>query len=151
MNLNTLIVLLTGIFAAADKPPTAKQEMKNLQGTWTATKAVVSGKEVPLKRMGMDRFVVDGDKMSVMLGKKTVDSFQFKVDPKQTPRAMDWIHKKKGRLPLIYSLEKDILRICFELPSREPRKLNRPKSFETKGQRAAVVTAKFIKKPKNKR
>ncbi|HEY8504188.1 MAG TPA: hypothetical protein VIL46_06365, partial [Gemmataceae bacterium] len=75
-----------------------------------------------------------------------VQTFLFSLDPSQKPKAMDWFKgKDTNRLPGIYALDGDELRMCVPMiPARpvEDFRPQRPESFDTKGKPQMCLTAR---------
>jgi uncharacterized protein (TIGR03067 family) len=119
-----------------DKPKEDKQkaieaEWKLRNGLWEPVSAVVDGKERPA---GKDRKMVleyKDETYRDKVGDKIVGEGISRVDPTQTPKALDIIPQRngvKGQTALaIYELKGDELIVCLARPGKD-----RPKEFESK-------------------
>ena len=124
-----LVIAASGLLLAAD---TAKDEQAKLQGTWNVVGLEFDGRDVSGEVKDM-QFVIKGDLVSVKGDYPEQDKyskFTFKLDPKANPKGFDAVisvgDEKGAKLPGIYQLDKDKLKICLRLIGKE-----RPKKFET--------------------
>jgi uncharacterized protein (TIGR03067 family) len=133
------LILATGLVLAQP----AEEAQKQLQGTWTATKAERDGKaadDVIGHRLSFtgNRFQIESkDRMPLYVG--TVH-----VDPSAKPAAIDFEHAEgvlKGKAwKGIYGLDGDTLTICDNAPNLDER---RPTAFEAKsGSGYVLITFK---------
>lgn len=107
-------------------------DMKDLAGTWTCTSAVNDGKPIPeeiVKELRLTLTAEGGYKTT--RGDQVLFDSTCKLDPTQTPKHIDMIGTEgdnKGKAAQgIYSLEGDVLKICYRMPGGE-----RPTAFESK-------------------
>jgi RNA polymerase sigma factor (sigma-70 family) len=116
---------------AKDKPKEDKPEADKqaIQGTWQVTTVEAKGKEDPdkggvLAKIATQKWVFTADKVTVrMPGKKDVPAAAYTLDPSKTPKEIDVTPEKgKGELGQgLYSLEGDVLKLCFPGPGGGPR------------------------------
>ena len=120
----SLFVVLA--IARAGDPPA---DLQRMQGVWKVIYLEEKGKKVPDKELKLMDAIIKKDTVTIRVGNEVSGEFTVKLDPKQTPKAVDLTHTfgdDKGKTELgIYSIEEDILKFCVE----ELRK-DRPKSFE---------------------
>jgi uncharacterized protein (TIGR03067 family) len=114
-----------------DKQKAIEAEWKLRNGLWEPVSAVVDGKERPV---GKDRKMVleyKDETYRDKVGDKIVGEGISRVDPTQTPKALDIIPQRngvKGQTALaIYELKGDELIVCLARPGKD-----RPKEFESK-------------------
>ncbi len=104
-------------------------ELKKLDGTWTPIAGEVAGTKFPPAELKAISLTITGDKYTVTFG-KVVDQGTVKIDPAAKPRTMDIVGTEgpnKGKTMLaIYELDKDTLRVCYDLTGK-----SRPKEFAT--------------------
>jgi uncharacterized protein (TIGR03067 family) len=119
--------LSTSALAGADA---AKDDAKNLEGTWLVVSAEVDSVKLPEETAKSIKLVLKGDHYQVILGEGT-DEGTFKVLPDKSPKAMDITGTKgpnKGKTyKAIYELKDDTLKICYGLDGKQ-----RPTDFSTK-------------------
>jgi uncharacterized protein (TIGR03067 family) len=138
------LTLGTGLVPASAQP--TAEALKNLQGTWTATKAERDGKaadDVVGHRLSFtgDRFRIrskDG---------KPLYAGTVRLDPTAKPAAIDFEHadgELKGKTwKGIYALDGDTLTVCDNAPNPDK---GRPAAFEAKsGSGYVLVTFKRAK------
>lgn len=98
------------------------------------------------KQIGIDRIVVAGDKMTLKSGDKDVAVYVFEVMPDKKPKGIVWTKeqdKKSVKLPVIYELDVEKLKLCFPLLGTEPPKqaLKPPENFDTKDKPLGLLVA----------
>lgn len=130
-------ILAAGLLLAADP---AKNDHATLQGTWNVIGLEFDGDDVKDRVKNM-QFVIKDHQVSVQGDYPDQDKyskFTFKLDPAGKPKGFDAIitagDEKGAKLPGIYQLEKDNLKICLRLLGKE-----RPKEFATQSGSARVV------------
>ena len=147
MKLRCLVLLLVGVFLAADKakPNVAEGDKDKIQGSWTVVAMVQRGKNRPEKaiREIQLRLTFAGEKMtftSAFHEKEDTDNV-FKLDPTKTPKEID-LTFEFGKKPSkgIYELDGDTLRICMST--------ERPATFSTKGKGDETITLWVLKRDK---
>lgn len=109
----------------------AKDDSKQMKGTWKPATAELAGNAFPEQILKMMKLVLDGDKYYVTVGQAPPDEGTVKLDPAKSPKAME-IQGTKGpnqgkKIPAIYELKGDTLRICYDLSGQE-----HPKEFKSK-------------------
>ena len=138
------ILLLAGLttVAAADKADDAKE----IQGTWLPVKAQLNGKPMKEEILKMITLKLEGGKYEVTA--ENVDKGTYIMDPAARPRTLD-ITGTEGpnvgkKIPAIYELEGDTLRVCYNLGGGTP-----PTEFRSQaGTQHFLVTYKRKKEAK---
>src|SRR5262245_404874 len=133
-----LLVLLCCLTASAiaGDDDAARKDRERLQGSWNVLRMVESGRELPPAGAQALLVSVKGDKLTVMRDGKSVAAFEFKLDPRRTPPAVDFKHLdgplKDRTMKGIYHIDKDGLTLCIDEEGRErpdefasPSKTNR--------------------------
>jgi len=108
----------------------AGAETKDLEGTWLPLSGEFAGKPYSDQILKTIKLVVKDDKYTVTVGDKT-DEGTCKLDRTKSPKTLD-IKGTKGpnegkTILAIYELDKDTLRVCYDLGGKE-----RPGGFKTK-------------------
>ena len=132
MRNRALIVLASILLVAADAPPNdgGKQDLKRLQGTWTAVSAEANGQKAPDEVIKGFNVVVRGNKITFTPETDKRESV-FELDQTKTPKEivvtpLDGPHQGK-LLRGLYSLEKDLFKLCVDNEQGQP-----PTEFATK-------------------
>jgi uncharacterized protein (TIGR03067 family) len=117
----------------------AEQTQKNLQGSWTATKAERDGKAAD--DVVGNRLVFTGNRFQIQSKNgKQLYAGTFRTTPSAKPATIDFEHTEgnvKGKTwKGIYALSGDTLRICDNAPDLEK---DRPAAFETKSKSGYVL------------
>jgi uncharacterized protein (TIGR03067 family) len=138
------LILGTGAVPAFAQP--AEQARKELQGTWTATKAERDGKAAEDVVGHQLTFTGDRFQLRSRDGKPLYEG-TFRVDPSTKPAAIDFEHTGgalKGKAwKGIYALDGDTLTTCDNGPNLEK---GRPAAFEAKaGSGQILITFKRAK------
>ena len=82
-----LITALVGVAAPLPFPkPKDRSDLHTLQGEWVAERRVMAGRPNPLSGQTM---TIRGDRMTIFVDGDMRTSWEFTLDPKQSPRAMD--------------------------------------------------------------
>ena len=119
------LLFVVGTILAQD----SAAESKNLNGMWIPASGEVAGTKFPPAELKTISLVIAGDKYTVTVG-KLVDQGIVKIDPAAKPKTMDIVGTEgpnKGKTLLaIYELDKDTLRVCYDLTGK-----SRPKEFST--------------------
>jgi uncharacterized protein (TIGR03067 family) len=149
------VLLSSSLLASGTQPggEAAKEEMKKLQGAWTVVSAEFGGQDVPVAKLGIFKVEFKDDKMHYLKPDgTTAKTFGFTLDPSKKPKAMDWINledKDAIKLPAIYSLDGDELKLCFPMLPKKGEKnappITRPENFETKDRPVGLFVAKRAK------
>jgi uncharacterized protein (TIGR03067 family) len=104
-------------------------ERKALQGTWKPVAADYAGAKIPQGELNKIMLQVVGDEY-IVHADKAVDRGTVKIDAGKKPKAMDITGTdgpNKGKTMLaIFELEKDTLRVCYDLQGKE-----RPTEFSS--------------------
>jgi uncharacterized protein (TIGR03067 family) len=108
-------LLATG---AAAQPPTEKEDLERLQGTWKCIGGNVNGKtfgESEAATLGM-AFAFKGDRLQTIVNGQPTMARSIKLAPHKSPREIDTVDldpakPTKGRG--IYALDGDMLQICL--------------------------------------
>jgi uncharacterized protein (TIGR03067 family) len=138
------LIFGTGLVPAFGNP--ADEAQKELQGTWTATKAERDGKAA--EDVVGHRLTFTGDRFQLRSkdGKPLYEG-TFRVDPSTKPAAIDFEHTAgalKGKeWKGIYALDGDTLTTCDNGPNLDK---GRPAAFEAKaGSGHILITFKRAK------
>ena len=132
---NAAVVLVVGLLIGADDPDadTIKKEMAKFQGTWRFVSMQVEGMNYRDTHVSKLTLVLKGDQWTFSDGKKSAAKLTFELDPTKKPKTIDLVDMdvdKKRYIRGIYSLEGDILTVCY---NRDPKKEgDRPAKFATK-------------------
>jgi uncharacterized protein (TIGR03067 family) len=138
----TLTLVLSTMQASHGDDP---KDSDALQGTWLATAAELGGKPFPDEVRQSIKLALQGDKYTVTVGKNP-DHGTVKLDPSAKPKAMDITGtegpNKGKKIPAIYELDGDTLKICYDLSGK-----GRPAEFKTTaGTQLFLVTYKREKR-----
>jgi len=144
-----LLVLTTPLVLCAGDDDRDK-ELKSLQGKWKAVSLEAGGKPLPKEAVPEFFFIVGANGKSIgQMGKSTYES-QLSVDPKKTPKTIENLHESgmfKGQKQLgIYKLEGGKWIVCMSMPG--VAESDRPKTFDTKGNRNIVFIFEKVKDEK---
>ena len=132
------VVLALAPVSRGDDP---KDAGKSIQGTWLPAEAELGGQKFPDEVRKTIKLVIEGDKYTVTVGAQP-DRGTLKLDPSAKPKAMDVTGtdgpNKGKKIPAIYELDGDTLRICYDLSGK-----SRPTEFKTReGTQLFLVTYK---------
>ena len=127
---SVLVCVCAGPLARGDGATRAKDDDKELQGSWKPVAAELGGKPFPDEILKTMKLVLTDGKYTVTVGQQT-DEGTVKLDPAKKPRAMDIVGTKgpnRGKaIPAIYELRDTTLRICYDLSGKA-----RPGEFKTR-------------------
>jgi uncharacterized protein (TIGR03067 family) len=120
------LLILAGTLLGVDAKEDAKKVVDQVQGSWTTTSLIFSGKDVSNEDYAKLRFVFKGDE-AVIEGsdqvKKEYARIGFKFDPSTAPHLVDMSIKagtqKDTVIEGIYELKGDELRICARVIGNE--------------------------------
>ena len=128
----TLVLCVTSILFMAPivRGNDDKDDAKTMEGTWLPSSAELAGEKFPDKVLKTIKLVIKDEKYTVTVGEET-DEGTTTLDTAKEPKAMDIKGSKgpnKGKTFLcIYELDKDTLKVCYDLSGKE-----RPTEFKTK-------------------
>ncbi len=112
---------------AHDDAPAAA---KDFEGTWLPLSAEFAGEKWHDKVLKTIKMVLKDENYTVTVG-EAIDEGTWKIDPSKSPKTMDIKGTKgpnEGKTFLtIYELDKDTLRVCYDLGGKE-----RPTEFKSK-------------------
>lgn len=77
------VFLLSSFSSVDDQSDRVTQELKKLEGTWTITKLIVDGQQLPINSKDKDQLLISGDQMTMKTGSKTTSEATFVIDPKR--------------------------------------------------------------------
>ncbi len=124
-----LLVLAAGLLAAADAPreDASKQDLQELQGTWTLASGEDDGKPLPEALLKDSHLTFDRDQHTAKVGDKTYRG-THKLDASTKPKAIDITDTegpfKDKTVRGIYELEGDEFRICYAVDGKDrPKQL----------------------------
>ncbi len=142
--LAVLVLVVTGFAATAG---VAGDDLKAMQGRWSATIAEVSGKPAgeELKNLKLILLVQD-DEYRVLSDGKVLSAGKLKLDATKTPRTMDAANTEgpsKGIVQkAIYEIKGDTMTAVFAKPGAD-----RPAEFKTKeGSEQSLIRYERTKK-----
>ena len=131
--------------AALDRSGQERDDAKLLEGTWLPATAELAGKDFPDDVRKTIKLTVKGDHYTVTVGDNS-DRGTIKLDPTKKPKAMDITGTEgpsKGKTILaIYELDKDRLKICYDLGGKE-----RPTEFKTRAKTQLFLVTYKREKP----
>jgi uncharacterized protein (TIGR03067 family) len=112
-----------------------------LEGAWLPSSAELGGKKFPDEVRKTIKLVIKDDKYTVTVGTQT-DQGTVKLTPSAKPKALDITGtdgpNKGKKIPAIYELNGDTLRVCYDLSGK-----SRPTEFKTEmGTQLFLVTYK---------
>jgi uncharacterized protein (TIGR03067 family) len=135
-----------GSGALADEKADLEKEVRKFQGAWTIESSETGGMKIPAG--DLDGFIVtfEGDKHTVKKGAEVIQVGTQKLDPSQSPKAIDVTMTdgpNKGAVMLgIYEIDGDTLKACFD-----PKGKKRPTEFKSPpGSEIFVIVHKRVKK-----
>jgi uncharacterized protein (TIGR03067 family) len=110
-----------------------EKAQKDLEGKWRALQVVLSGQDVPIESLKDFKLTIKGDEITIVQGPKTF-KHALRFDPTgKSPMSIDILTLEGPNSvkdsPGIYTLEKDILRICY--PNDPSARTKRPTELKT--------------------
>jgi uncharacterized protein (TIGR03067 family) len=110
------LLLLCTLIAADDAKDEKKTDRDRLRGTWTCVSMERNGKPIPPESYKDGKLIMEGDTFTYKEGDEVVTQGTRKLDPTQSPKAVDDTHTLgpfKGKTYLgIYKLEGDTFTTC---------------------------------------
>jgi uncharacterized protein (TIGR03067 family) len=110
------LLLLCALIAADDAKDEKKTDRDRLRGTWTCVSMERNGKPIPPESYKDGKLIMEGDTFTYKKGDEVVTQGTRKLDPTQSPKAVDDTHTLgpfKGKTYLgIYKLEGDTFTTC---------------------------------------
>jgi uncharacterized protein (TIGR03067 family) len=125
----------------------AKEEVAKLRGRWKVTKAEVPGEELKPADVGFEELTFDGFQVDVRSG-NSIAVWGVALDPAKSPKVVDFVNPDDSRLPLIYALEGDTLKLGVPPLKKEFKPEDRPAGFDLKANKLLVLTAERVKEKK---
>lgn len=112
------------------EPTKASRELQVLNGAWVPVSAIKDGKSMTSEECKSIRAVFHNGKYSVTVGDKH-DTGTYTVDESKDPKQLTIVGTEgpnKGKtIPAIYELNKNTLKVCYDLSGKAP-----PEKFESK-------------------
>jgi uncharacterized protein (TIGR03067 family) len=120
----------------------AMNEINQLTGAWSCVSATVDGRPLPKETTDLLRLTLTQNRYKTEKGSEVLFDSTYTIDPSKNPKQISMIGTEGDlagkEAPGIYSLEADVLRICYVMPG-----LPRPEAFESApGSKAFLVTWK---------
>jgi len=132
MKLITLLCAV-GNLAFLGACTTTNDHMNNtdsLSGKWSCLSATADGKPLPTEITDLLRLTLTQNRYKTEKGSEILFDSTYTIDPSKNPREINMIGTEGDlagkEAPGIYSLDGDILRICYVMPG-----LRRPEKFES--------------------
>ncbi len=135
------VCLVSGFGGTAEDKP--KSDSQLLQGSWDWDPAVEQPDAVP--PILLERIVIKGNTLTFhysLEGKKTPCTTEFKLDPKASPKEIDFTTTGWGKDQTyrgLYEVKDGQLKICYRGPG-----CTRPKNFDDKREPNSTFTTVFI-------
>src|SRR5258705_6089102 len=114
----------------------------DLEGSWSCLSAMVDGKALPAETTALLHLTLTQNRYKTEKGSEVLFDSTYTVDASKNPKQINMIGTEGAlagkEAQGIYSLEGDILRICYVMPG-----LPRPETFESPASsKAFLVTWK---------
>jgi uncharacterized protein (TIGR03067 family) len=125
----------------------ADDDADGLQGVWIAQSMEADGKAAPAEAVKRMRLTFKGDKLFLRgnFDNDREEECTYKVDPKKTPKQLDFTPPKETKAILgIYEVKGDELKICMRHGSSTD---GRPTEFATKADSKLVLLVLKRQKP----
>ena len=139
-------VIVALAFIGASITSTGMNKDDGLHGAWTCISATVDGKALSKDTAAALRLTITQDRYKTEKPGEVLFDSTYRVDASRSPRQINMVGTEgdlKGKEAQgIYSIEKDILRICYTMPGD-----GRPERFESlPGSKAYLVVWKRERK-----
>jgi len=140
LTLAIICTIIAPLAADDDAKPTAKSEMKKLEGTWKMVSLIKGGEEIEAAvKLGIE-FRFKGDKLEVHGDAPNFTPLKkvFVLDTTVTPKLLDIAESEKelkdGKTVYegLYSIDGNTLKWCFNQVGDAPTRGNRPTAIESK-------------------
>jgi len=120
------LFVAVGLLLGADeaKKDSGAEELKNLQGAWTALTFGANGEKVPEEDAKKIKLTIKDNKWVLERGEGT-NQGTIKLDPSKNPKQFDAALDEGDSVPGIYELKDGTLTMCWTNPGGE-----RPTSFK---------------------
>jgi uncharacterized protein (TIGR03067 family) len=133
------VVALVCVLAGPARAPAADTDADKIQGVWDVVSVTQGGEEN--KVVAGSKLVIAGDKMRFKKGEEEA-TYRFKLDPTKKPKAIDVVTGENEKVPGIYLLERDSLKLCVDNYGKA-----RPTEFVSKvGREITLIVLKRDKK-----
>lgn len=131
-----------GFLCACTRINHAMNDINPLAGTWSCLSATVDGRLLPKETTDSLRLTLTQNRYKTEKGSEVLFDSSYTIDPSKNPKQINMIGTEGDlagkEAPGIYSMEGDVLRICYVMPG-----LPRPGAFESaQGSKAFLVTWK---------
>ena len=131
--------LATVVYAACATITPRMNDIAELEGTWACVSATVDGRPLPKETTALLRLTLTRDRYKTEKGTEVLFDSTYTINPSKNPKHINMIGTEgdlKGKEAQgIYSLEKDVLQICYTMPGD-----GRPEKFKSPaGSKAYLV------------
>jgi uncharacterized protein (TIGR03067 family) len=129
----------------------SKADLRKLEGTWEVVSFEVGGKKVDPGKGAPEKAVIKDGKATFFAGGKEIPTFRnlkLELDPKKKPKEVNLVRGERERLPCIYEVTEEELKLAMPLVPKERKpgeELSRPESFDSKDKPVVILTAKRSK------
>ena len=141
------VAALLTLSTVAAQAQDSKTDLAALDGSWKVVAIQIGGKKVPVGRGNPDKIVIKDGKITIWALEKPFAVFkdgELKLDAKQQPKTIDIVLAERGfTVPGIYELTEAELKLAIpKAPASSDETLERPQSFETRGNKVMVLFTK---------
>ncbi len=120
-----VVTAVAWLLGAGDGKGGGQTKEDSIQGVWIVVSHEDGGKKENVPKDA--RITITKDKMTMHAGGKTIAEYQYQLEPSKNPKWID-ITARGDKMPGIYELKNDVLRIC----TNENPKGKRSTRFESK-------------------
>jgi uncharacterized protein (TIGR03067 family) len=113
-----LVVLGLALPARAVRDPaeiSIQAELHRLEGNWVAVKIIFDGEDMTALMPPNYMISVRGDKLTSFSSDKAIETSSLKLDPYQSPRAIDYVTENGKKRVGIYERTAATLTICINM------------------------------------